>query len=148
VAEEVPPPVVEETPPPVAEEVPPPVVEETPAKELEPEPTPTPQPTIVLTPEQSLIATIENQLAEVSDRFAFGLIKSLRANFRTSNLTLVISEEWYNLEAEQQDKLAAEMWQRSKDFDFSHIDIIDPQGRLIARNPVIGDEIIIFQRGV
>jgi hypothetical protein len=147
VTEEAPPPVVEETPPPVAEEVPPPTVEETPPSEPEPEPTPTPPPTIVLTPEQTLIATIENQVAEVSDRFALGLIKSLKANFRSSNLTVVISEEWYNLEPNQQDKLAAEMWQRSKDLDFSHIDIIDPQGRLVARNPVVGDEMIIFQPG-
>jgi len=132
------PPVAETTPP--TEEITPPL------PEVEPIPTPTPTPTIVLTPEQSLIAAIENQVAEVSDRFASGLIQSIQANFRTSSLTIKISDDWFNLKQSQQEKLAAEMLQRSKELDFSHLDIIDTQSRLVARNPVVGNEIIIFQR--
>ncbi len=107
---------------------------------------PLPEPEIVLTPEQSLIAAIENQVAEMSDRFAPGLIQSIHANFRTSSLTIKINDDWFNLEQSEQEKLATEMLQRSKELDFSHLDIIDTQGRLVARNPVVGTEIIIFQR--
>ncbi len=152
-AEETPPPVAEEvplptpqpeeTPPPIAEEVPP-QVEESPLPE--PEPTPPLTPERVLTPEQTLLAAIENQVAEISDRYAAELIQSIRANFRSSNLTIKISNEWYNLKQSQQDKLAADILQRSKDLDFSHLEIIDSQGRLVARNPVIGSDMIIFQR--
>ncbi|BAY45258.1 hypothetical protein SAMD00079811_28610 [Scytonema sp. HK-05] len=142
-AEEITPPPTQETPPPVAE-ITPPTVEETPPSEPEPEPTPTP--TLVLTPEQTLIASIENQVAQISDRFASGLIQSIQANFRSSSLALTISEEWYNLKQEQQEKLLAQMLQRSKELDFSHLDILDPQGRLVARNPVVGTNMIIFQR--
>jgi hypothetical protein len=141
--EETPTPQPEETPPPIAEEVPP-QVEESPLPE--PEPTPTLTPEIVLTPEQTLVAAIENQVAEISDRFAAELIQSIQANFRSSNLTIKISNEWYNLKQSQQDKLAADILQRSKDLDFSHLEIIDSQGRLVARNPVVGTEMIIFQR--
>jgi hypothetical protein len=140
---ETPPPVAEETPPPVAE-ITPPTVEETPPSEPEPEPTPTP--TLVLTPEQTLIASIENQVAQISDRFASGLIQSIQANFRSSSLALTISNDWYNLQQVQQDKLLAQMLQRSKELDFSHLDILDSQGKLVARNPVVGTEMIIFQR--
>ncbi|MUG97542.1 hypothetical protein F7734_36550 [Scytonema sp. UIC 10036] len=136
-------PQAEETPAPVTGEVPP-QVEESPLPE--PEPTPTPTPEIVLTPEQTLLAAIENQVAEISDRFASGLIQSIQANFRSSDLTIKISDEWYNLKQSQQDKLAADILQRSKDLDFSHLEIIDSQGRLVARNPVVGTEMIIFQR--
>ncbi|GAA6617602.1 hypothetical protein [Scytonema sp. NUACC26] len=173
VAEEVPLPQIEETPTPQAEETPPsvaeeetlPQIEETPTPQAEetlppvtgevppqveesplPEPTPTPTPEIILTPEQTLIAAIENQVAEISDRFASGLIQSIQANFRSSNLIIKISNEWYNLKQSQQDKLAADILQRSKDLDFSHLEIIDSQGRLVARNPVVGTEMIIFQR--
>ncbi|KAF3884873.1 MULTISPECIES: hypothetical protein [Nostocales] len=139
--EEIPTPQAEETPPPVTGEVPP-QVEESPL----PEPTPTLTPEIVLTPEQTLIAAIENQVAEISDRFGSGLIQSIQANFRSSNLTVKISNEWYNLKQSQQDKLAADILQRSKDLDFSHLEIIDSQGRLVARNPVVGTEMIVFQR--
>ncbi|WP_017316726.1 hypothetical protein [Mastigocladopsis repens] len=141
-AEETPPP-VEEITPPVAEETPPPV-EETPPPEPEPEPTPTP--TLVLTPEQTLIAAIENQVAEISDRFASGLIQSIQANFHNSSLAVTMSDEWYNIKQSEQDKLLAQMLQRSKELDFSHLDIVDSQGRLVARNPVVGTEMIILQR--
>lgn len=139
--EEITPPAVEETPPPPAEEIPPPV-EETPP----PEPEPTPTPTVILTPEQTLIAAIENQVAEISDRFASGLIQSIQANFRSSSLAVIISNEWYNLKQAQQEKLLAQMLQRANEMDFSHLDIIDSHGRLVARNPVVGTDMIIFQR--
>ncbi len=121
---------------------------ETPPPEPEPipTPTPTPTPTIELTPEQALIAAIENQVAEISDRIASGLIKSIQANFRTSNLTVKISDDWYTLQESQQDKLAAEILQRSQELDFTHLEIIDSQDRLIARNPVVGTDMVIFKR--
>jgi hypothetical protein len=147
-------PTVAETPSP--EEEPTPIPEETtppPEPEPEPEVTPTPTPTIdnqpatiVLTPEQILIATIENQVAEVSDRFASGLIKSIQANFLTSNLDIKIGDDWYTLSESEQNKLAAEILQRSQELDFTHLEISDSQNRLVARNPVVGSEMVIFRR--
>ncbi|MDZ8260083.1 hypothetical protein [Nostoc sp. ChiQUE01b] len=140
----------EPQPPQPPEEItPPPEVQITPpTPEPEPIPTPTPIPTpiIELTPEQALIAAIENQVAEISDRIASGLIKSIQANFRTSNLTVKISDDWYILNESQQDNLAAKILQRSQELDFTHLEIIDSQNRLIARNPVVGTEIVIFKR--
>ncbi|MER3495044.1 MAG: hypothetical protein C4323_24320 [Mastigocladus sp. ERB_26_2] len=139
-------PTVAETPP---EEEPTPIPEPEPEPEVTPTPTPTidNQPaTIVLTPEQILIATIENQVAEVSDRFASGLIKSIQANFLTSNLDIKISDDWYTLSESEQNKLAAEILQRSQELDFTHLEISDSQNRLVARNPVVGTEMVIFRR--
>jgi hypothetical protein len=136
------------------EEITPSPSAEVPPPEPEPEPTPTPEPTpiptpiVQLTPEQILIAGIENQVAEISDRIASGLIKSIQANFRTSNLTVKISDDWYTLTQSQQDKLAADILQRSQELDFSHLEVVDSQDRLVARNPVVGNEMIIFQRRV
>ncbi|MBN3924583.1 hypothetical protein [Nostoc sp. NMS4] len=131
------------------EEITPPEVQTPPATpEPEPTPIPTPTPIIELTPEQALIAAIENQVAEISDRIASGLIKSIQANFRTSNLTVKISDDWYTLNESQQDKLAAEILQRSQELDFTHLEMIDSQNRLIARNPVVGTEIVIFKRQI
>ncbi|MCC5626015.1 hypothetical protein, partial [Nostoc sp. CHAB 5715] len=139
--------VPEPQPPQPPEEItPPPEVETPPPPTPEPEPIPTPTPAIELTPEQALIAAIENQVAEISDRIASGLIKSIQANFRTSNLTVKISDDWYTLKESQQDKLAAKILQRSQELDFTHLEIIDSQNRLIARNPVVGTEIVIFKR--
>ncbi|MBW4433222.1 MAG: hypothetical protein KME28_16220 [Pelatocladus maniniholoensis HA4357-MV3] len=143
------PPSVEEEPTPIPEEV---TKEPEPEPEITPTPIPTPAPapapTIVLTPEQILIATIENQVAEVSDRFASGLVKSIQANFLTSSLDIKISDDWYTLTESEQNKLATEILQRSQELDFTHLEITDSQNRLVARNPVVGTEMVIFRRQV
>jgi hypothetical protein len=137
------PPVVEETPQAIAET---PVVEPT----IEPTPEPGVKPPVVevapLTPEQILIAAIENRVSSVSDTIEDGLVKSIQANFRNSSLMVTINNNWYSLKSSQQDKLAADMFQRAKELDFSRLELFDSQDRLVARNPVVGNEMIIFQR--
>ena len=135
----------------------PPVEEVTkPTPVIEPEPKPTP--VIELTPEASLLVAIENQFSEISvsvkntkdknkdENIVSQLIKPLVANFRTGDLTLKISDIWYNLEKSQQDKLAADILQRSQELNFTHLKIVDSQEKIIARSPVVGNEMIIFHR--
>ncbi|MDB9473699.1 procyclic acidic repetitive family protein [Dolichospermum circinale] len=155
------PPVEEVTKPtPVIEPEPKP----TPVIEPEPKPTPviepepTPTPIIELTPEESLLVAIENQFSEISvsvkntkdknkdQNIVSQLIKPLVANFRTGDLTLKISDMWYSLEKSQQDKLAADILQRSQELNFTHLKIVDSQEKMIARSPVVGNEMIIFHR--
>lgn len=130
-----------EVQPPLAKETAPPTPEVQP---LEPEQTHS----LVLTPEQTLIAAVENQVAEVSNRFASGLIRSIQADFKSSSLSVKVSDDWFNLEPSQQDKLAADMLERSRSLDFSHLYVIDSQDKLVARNPVVGTEMVILRRGV
>ncbi len=112
------------------------------------EPVPTPTPTLELTPEQNLIASIENQVAEITNHYADGLIQSIQANFQGSSLTIKVSDDWYNLKQSQQDKLTAQMLERSKELDFSHLEITDPQGTLLARSPVVGTDMVILKRQI
>ncbi|PAX51678.1 hypothetical protein [Brunnivagina elsteri] len=141
-------PSVEATEPPVVEKEKTedkPVEEETAVVTEEPIPEPTPE-FVPLTPEQILIAAIENKVGEVSKGAALGLVKSIQANFRNSSLIVTINDDWYTLKKSQQDKLVADIFQRSRELDFSHLEIFDSQDKLVARNPVVGKEMIIFQR--
>ena len=113
-----------------------------------PEPVPTPTPILELTPEQNLIASIENQVAEITDSYADGLIQSIQANFQGSRLTIKVGDDWYNLQQSQQDKLAARMLERAREFDFSQLEITDPQGTLLARSPMVGKDMVILKRQV
>ncbi|TAF06584.1 MAG: hypothetical protein EAZ77_12000 [Nostocales cyanobacterium] len=132
----------------------------TPTLEPEPEPIPTlepepePEKIVELTPEQALIAAIKNQLAEITvslqpkddEKIYLNPIKSIQANFRTSDLTITISDDWYTLELTQQQQLAADILQRSQELDFTHLQLVDSQDRLIARSPVVGNEMVIFRK--
>lgn len=105
-----------------------------------------PPPPPILTPEQNLIASIQNQVSEITNQYANGLIQSIQANFAGSLLSVKVSDAWYNLKESQQDKLANEMLARSQALDFSKLEITDLQGKIIARSPLVGNNIIILQR--
>lgn len=130
------------TVPPALEPAPPELV-----APAEPEPVETlPEPEPILTPEQRLIASIQEQVAEVTADYAEGLIKSIQADFEGSVLAVRIGDEWYNLPESKQNKLATDMLKRSKELDFSKLDIVDLQGKSVARSPVIGSDMIILRR--
>jgi uncharacterized small protein (DUF1192 family) len=129
------PPIVKapEAPKPI-ESSPPPVV-----------PSPSPPP-LKLTPEQTLIARIQNQVAAISNQYANGLVQSVQANFRSSRLIVHVSNGWYGLSRSQQDKLARELLSRSQNLDFLKLELVDDAGKLLARSPVVGTEMIILKR--
>ena len=157
-AEPIPTPVIEPEPIPTAvveaQPIPTPVVEPEPIPTPVIEPEPIPTPVVELTPEQTLLAAIENQFSDISvavkntkdKNIVSQLIKPINANFRTSDLTLKINNIWDKLEKSQQDKLAAEILQRSQELNFIHLQVVDFQGKSIARSPVVGIKMIIFKR--
>lgn len=101
-----------------------------------------------LTPEQSLIATIQNQVADITDRLGGGLVKSVEANFSSSLLTVKVAEDWYKLSGIEQNQLATKMWKEANSLDFNKLEIANMEGKLIARSPVVGSEMIILDRGI
>ncbi len=105
---------------------------------------PTPPP-LKLTPEQKLIAQIQDQVADVSDQSAKGLIQSVQANFRSSRLTVNMGEGWYRLSPTQQTKLANDILSRTQQLNFTKLELVDPEKKLLARSPVVGTEMVILR---
>lgn len=99
-----------------------------------------------LTPEQSLIAGIQNQVAEISDRLGGGLVKSFEANFSSSRLTVKLAKDWYTLSEIEQNQLVNQMFKEANSLDFTNLEVMNLEGKLIARSPVIGSEMIILDR--
>ena len=140
-------------------ETPPVAIEQPPAKQPETPPAipqvkapPKPQPINIpperklqLTPEQNLIAAIQQQVAEITNEYAEGLIMSIEANFLGSRLIIKVSDRWYELTDSDRDKVANEMLGRAQKLDFKKLEIIDPEEKLLARSPVVGKNMIILQ---
>jgi hypothetical protein len=103
-------------------------------------------PNLNLTPQQGLIAAIQEQVAEVTDRYANGLIQATQANFRGSILMVKLSPDWYALSPGQQDNLVNDMLKRSKELDFRRLEILDADNTLLARSPVVGDRMVVMHR--
>ncbi len=98
------------------------------------------------TPEQSLIAAIQDQVADITHQYADGLIQSIQANFRRSRLTVNLGEAWYALSTFEQDQLAREILARSTELMFNDLELLDTQGDLVGRSPVVGSTLIILKR--
>lgn len=103
-------------------------------------------PPLILTPEQSLIAAIQKQVSEIVSGYAGGLIQSIQANFQASILTVKVTDDWYRFDAVKQERVATDMWSRAQELDFTKLLITDSEGKLLARNPVVGSNMVILKR--
>lgn len=92
------------------------------------------------------IAQIQAQLTDSSIHHASRLIDSVQADFTENRLILTCNDDWFRLSAYDQDLLANQLMNQSVDLSFDELELQTTDGQLIARNPVIGDAMIIFLR--
>ncbi|HSM80883.1 MAG TPA: hypothetical protein VLS96_04315, partial [Nodosilinea sp.] len=114
------------------------------APESAPEPTPAalPEPT----PEQSLIADIQDRVSRISQSYGVGLIQSVEVNLPASTLGVNVAEAWYGLLASQQEAVAQDIYSQAQGLTFGTLQLRDPAGRVVARNPVVGPTMVILHR--
>jgi len=105
-------------------------------------------PAPVLMPEENLVAIIQNKVADriPEAEYAQGLIQSLKADFNNNLLVVKVSYNWYYISPENQNEFAQSMGQLSQELDFYKLEITDTEDRLLARSPVVGPKMVIFQR--
>lgn len=103
------------------------------------------QPKLSFTPEQTLIAVLQSKLANLTNDYSGDPIDSVRVDVPQSSLSVEVTDGWYELSESRQIKLANEILKRSRQLDFTKLEFKDAVGTLVARNPVIGEEIIILQ---
>jgi hypothetical protein len=101
-----------------------------------------------LTPEQSLIAAIQDQVAAITSQYPKGLVLSVEANFLGSRLIVTVGDDWYKINRGRQDKLVNSILERARKLDFRKLAIVNSQGNLLARNPVVGDKMVVLKREV
>lgn len=103
------------------------------------------KPELNFTPEQNFIAALETKLAELTQDYPSELIQNIQVNLPESRLLVQMTDNWYELDELRQNNLGNEILQRSRGLSFQKLELKDRLGNLIARNPIIGDKIIILQ---
>ncbi|MGF1602766.1 MAG: hypothetical protein ACFCU8_12230 [Thermosynechococcaceae cyanobacterium] len=103
----------------------------------------------VLEPEpeepQKEVLSVQRQVAEISDRNP-DIIPSVQADFEANRLVVQVSDRWYDLSNAEQDDIGLDILKRSGDLEFEALELRDGQGLLVARDPVVGPNIIVLQR--
>ncbi len=103
------------------------------------------KPELNFTPEQTLITALETKVSELTQEYPSELIDSIKVNLSQNSLLVKVTDNWYELDESRQNKLANEILKRSRNLSFSKLEFKDNAGTLVARNPVIGSQIIILQ---
>lgn len=96
--------------------------------------------------ERDRIVNIQTQLTAGAFDDESGLIESVEADFTHNRLTANLSGAWYGLSAAEQTTLADSLLQRSTQMSFERLEVRSPDGNLLARSPVVGNQIVILQR--
>jgi hypothetical protein len=97
-------------------------------------------------PEQNLIAEIQTQVSRISRSYATGLIQSVEVNLPEQTLIVNVGENWYGLLTAQQDIVAQDIYDRAKGLAFQTLRLRDPEGVIVARNPVVGPSMVVLRR--
>lgn len=98
------------------------------------------------TVDQKRLADIQEQLTAVTEPYGENMVQSVEIDAGGDRLAVTLDADWYRMNAADQDELARRLFGRSQKLSFSNLDILDFEGHRVARSPVIGDSMIIFER--
>ena len=101
---------------------------------------------VKFTPEQYLVISIKNQIADITNRYGGGMVDSIQVNFLSGLLVIQVTDDWYDLDKTAQNQLANNLFKQAQDLDFTKLQIADTTGKLVARSPVVGEQMIILAR--
>jgi hypothetical protein len=105
---------------------------------------PVSQPSEIQNPESSRRLQLRKNLDIIADSLVNQAIVSIRPNGR--NLTITLSDAWYRSTEDTQTKLTNSLLVTTQGQGYSNLRLEDTEGSLIARNPVVGEGMIILQR--
>lgn len=99
---------------------------------------------LTLNPEQYIIKNIENQIENITQKYGENLIVRVKANFSNNSLIITVGEKWYELSSNKQNNFAEEVFKQVKSLDFYKFKLENTEGKILARNAVVGEGIILI----
>ena len=99
-----------------------------------------------ISPEQAFIQSIQAQIGEITGKYPDDIIQTLQVDLPHNRLVVRLNNVWYLISDGKQDEVTDRMWAEALANHFTKLDVQDPNGQLIARSPVVGKHMIIFQR--
>ncbi|PSP18630.1 MAG: hypothetical protein BRC58_03240 [Cyanobacteria bacterium QS_8_64_29] len=98
------------------------------------------------TPEQAFVAAVRERITELTERETSDLVQAIRPDLASSTVTVTLADRWYELEPQRQDRLANKLQRRAQALDFSWVRAVDAEGRLLARSPNLGSDMLVLAR--
>ncbi|WP_330203981.1 hypothetical protein [Cyanobacterium sp. Dongsha4] len=99
---------------------------------------------LTLNPEQYIIKNIENQIENITQQYGENLIVRVKANFSNNSLIITVGEKWDELSSNKQNNFAEEVFKKVKSLDFYKFKLENTEGKILARNAVVGEGVILI----
>ena len=96
-------------------------------------------------PDAPFIGDLQDQLADVLADYAGMTLSSVQANFLRGRLVVTVGDGWNGLGSDRP-HFATALWQRSQELGFNKLDVVDREGTVLARSPVVGSQMVIFDQ--
>lgn len=96
-------------------------------------------------PDAPFIGDLQDQLADVVADYAGMTLSSVQANFLRGRLVVTVGDGWNSLGSDRP-HVAKALWQRSQELGFNKLDVVDREGTVLARSPVVGSQMVIFDQ--
>ena len=102
------------------------------------------EPELTFTPEQNLVAALQTKIANITAGYTTDFIDLIKVNLGEDSILVEVNDNWYQLNQSRRNKVSNAILERSRQLKFNHLKFQDSTGALVARNPVVGKNIIIL----
>jgi hypothetical protein len=92
------------------------------------------------------LAAIQAQLSSSIAAIGENLVDSVQAQETTHTLSVALKEDWSGLSTANQTQVAQTLLKKSQQLKFNKLELRDNSGELVARSPLIGNDVIILKR--
>lgn len=117
-----------------------------PAPKVAKSPMPVAKAPVASAPQAQVPVAVQKQVLAIAQNYGENLIRNIQSNSQAGRLVLELSDGWYQLATDQQDRLASELFNMGQKLRLPAVILADSTNHLIARPATVGKSIIILRR--
>ncbi len=101
---------------------------------------------VVSAPKGQVPVALQKQVLAIAQNYGESLIQNIQSNSQAGRLVLELSDGWYQLATDQQDRLASELFNMGQKLRFPTVILADNTNHLLARPAIVGKSMVILRR--
>ena len=117
-----------------------------PAPKVAKSPMPVTKAPVASAPQAQVPVAVQKQVLAIAQNYGENLIRNIQSNSQAGRLVLELSDGWYQLATDQQDRLASELFNMGQKLRFPTVILADNTNHLLARPATVGKSMVILRR--
>jgi hypothetical protein len=97
-------------------------------------------------PKGQVPVALQKQVLAIAQNYGNNLVQNIQSNSQAGRLVLELSDGWYQLATDQQDRLASDLFSMGQKLRFPVVILADNSNHLLARPATVGKSMVILRR--